>query len=117
MADGPDNRNGETEPLKDRIRRSADGAVLTFVARWAMVVTLPLVGFMAAAIYTKLDKTAESTARLEEKVTALIERQIPALNLQLDGRFNSLSDRITGHDRRLDRLEDWRNATPARGTP
>ncbi len=96
-------------PFNGRVRRAADGAVLTFVARWAMVVTLPVGGFIGAAVYTKLDKTSESTARLEEKVTALLERQIPALNVQIDGRFNSLSDRVTAHDRRLDRLEDWRN--------
>jgi hypothetical protein len=107
----------DDSPFNERVRKAADSALLTFIARWAMVITLPLGGFIGAAVYNKLDKTSESTARLEEKVSALIDRQMPALNVQLDGRFNSLSDRVTAHDRRLDRLEDWRNTTPSRAAP
>ena len=94
----------DDSPFQDKVRKAADSAVLTLVARWAMVVTLPLGAFVGAAVYNKLDRTSESAARLEEKVTALLERQIPALNIQIDGRFNAQGDRITGHDRRLDSL-------------
>lgn len=104
-------------PFNDKVRKAADGAILTFVAKWAMVVTLPIGGFIGAAVYTKLDRTSESAARLEEQVKALIGSTIPQLNVQLDGRFNSLSDRVTAHDRRLDRIEEWRNTMPARGNP
>jgi hypothetical protein len=100
----------DDSPFQDKVRKAADSAMLTFVARWAMVITLPIGGFIGAAVWTKLDKTSESTARLEEQVKALIVSTIPQLNLQLDGRFNSLSDRVTAHDRRLDRIEDWRNS-------
>lgn len=99
-------------PFQDRVRKAADSAVLTLVARWAMVVTLPLGGFIGAALWTKLDKTSDSAARLEEKVTALIERQIPEFNLRIEGRFNAQSERLTDHSRRLERLEDWRNVMP-----
>lgn len=99
-------------PFQEKVRKAADSAVLTLVARWAMVITLPLGGFIGAAVYNKLDKTSESTARLEEQVKALIGSTIPALTVQVDGRFNSLSDRVTAHDRRLDRIEDWRNSSP-----
>lgn len=99
-------------PFDIRVRKAADSALLTLVARWAMVVTLPMGSFVGAALYNKLDRTSESTARLEEKVTALITSTLPQLNIQLDGRFNSLSDRVTAHDRRLDRIEDWRNTMP-----
>jgi hypothetical protein len=102
----------DDSPFQDKVRRAADSAMLTFVARWAMVITLPLGSFLGGAVYMKLDKTAESAARLEEQVKALIGSTLPQLNVQLDGRFNSLSDRVTAHDRRLDRLEDWRNAAP-----
>ena len=95
--------------FQDKMARAANSSVLAVVARLAMVVTLPLGGFIGAAVYTKLDRTSESAARLEEKVTALLERQIPALNIQIDGRFNSMNERITTHDRRIDRLEEWRN--------
>lgn len=102
------------EALSGKVAMAAESALLKLVARWAMVVTLPIGGFIGAALYVKLDKTAESTARLEEKVTALMERQIPEMRANFDSRFNAQSDRITGHDRRLDRLEDWRNS---RGNP
>lgn len=107
----------DDNPFQNKMRKAADGALLTLVARWAMVVTLPLGSFMGIAVWTKLDKTADSAIRLEEQVKALISSTLPQLNLQLDGRFNSLSDRITSHDRRLDRLEDWRNTTPSRPPP
>ena len=99
-------------PFTDRVRKAADSAVLTLIARWAMVVTLPMGAFIGAAVYTKLDRTSESAARLEEQVKALISSTIPQLTIQVDGRFNSLSDRVTAHDRRLDRIEEWRNGVP-----
>jgi hypothetical protein len=104
----------DDSPFQDKVRKAADSAMLTFVARWAMVVTLPIGGFIGAAVYTKLDKTSESAARLEEQVKALVGSTIPQLTIQLDGRFNSLSDRVTAHDRRLDRLEDWRKRSCSR---
>ena len=104
----------EETPIQDRMRKAADSALLMLVARWAMVVTLPIGGFIGAAVWTKLDKTSESTTRLEEKVSNLIDRQIPDINARFDSRFNAQADRITAHDRRLDKLEDWRNS---RGNP
>ena len=100
---------GDT-PFREKVRKAADSAILTLAARWAMVVTLPMGAAMGSAVYNKLERTSESTARLEEKVTALLSSTLPQLTIQLDGRFNSLSDRITAGDRRLDRLEDWRNS-------
>jgi hypothetical protein len=107
----------DESPFNDKVGRAAESALLKLVARWAMVVTLPLGGFIGAAVYNKLDKTSESAARLEEQVRALVNSTIPQLTIQIDGRFNSLSDRVTAHDRRLDRIEDWRNTFPARGNP
>jgi hypothetical protein len=98
----------------DKVDRAAESALLKLAARCAMVITLPLIGFVGAGIYNKLDKTADSTARLEEKVTALLERQIPEMKASFDSRFNAQADRITTHDRRIDRLEEWRNT---RGQP
>lgn len=103
-----------TDDFHDKMDRAANSSMLAVVARLAMIVTLPLGGFIGAAVYNKLDRTSESTARLEEKVSALLERQIPALNIQIDGRFTSMNERVTRHDRRIDRLEEWRNQ---RGTP
>lgn len=100
---------GDT-PFQEKVRKAADNAILTLAARWAVVVTLPMGAAMGSAVYNKLERTSESTARLEEKVTALLSSTLPQLNVQLDGRFNSLSDRVTAGDRRLDRLEDWRNS-------
>ncbi len=107
----------DESPFQDRVRRAANGALLSLAAKVAALVVLPVGGFIGTAVWVKLDRTSESTARLEEKVTALISSTLPQLNVQLDGRFNSLSDRITAHDRRLDRLEDWRNASPLRVAP
>ncbi len=95
--------------FQDRVRRWSDGATLSLLSKAAAVVLLPLGSVIGGAVWVKLDKTSESTARLEEQVKALISSTLPQLNVQLDGRFNSLSDRVTEHSRRLDRLEDWRN--------
>ncbi len=99
----------DESPFQDKVRRAADSAMLSLLSKWAALIVLPLGGFMGAIIWTKLDRTSESTTRLEEQVKALVSSTLPQLNIQLDGRFNSLSDRVTAHDRRLDRLEDWRN--------
>ncbi len=107
----------DESPFQDRMRRASDGVVLTLIAKVAAAIVLPAIAFLAGGLYIKLDRTAESAARLEEKVSALISSTLPQLNIQLDGRFNSLSDRVTAHDRRLDRLEDWRNTSPPRIAP
>lgn len=99
-------------PFQDKMRKAADSALLTLVARWAMVFVVPLGGFIGAAVWSKVDKTADSTARLEEQFKSLITQQIPDLSSRFDGRFNAQADRLTAHDRRLDRLEDWRNMPP-----
>jgi hypothetical protein len=95
--------------LEDKVRRAADGALLILVARWAMVITLPVGGFLGAAVWIKLDKTAEATARLEERVSAMIVRQADLVT-GFNSRFDAQAERIGRHDLRLDRLEDWRNS-------
>ncbi len=104
-----DRQRPDDIPFRDRVRRAADGAILSLLSKAAAVVLLPLGSVIGGAVWVKLDKTSESTTRLEEQVRALVTSTLPQLNVQLDGRFNSLSDRVTAHDRRLDRLEDWRN--------
>lgn len=101
-------------PMQDKMRKAADSAVLLLIARISMAVVIPAGGFIGAALWIKLDKTAESTTRLEEKVSNLVDRQLPDINTRFDGRFNAQAERITSHDRRLDRLEDWRNSMPGK---
>ncbi len=95
--------------FQGKVRRAADGAILSLLSKAAAVILLPLGSVIGGAVWMKLDKTSESATRLEEQVKALVSSTLPQLNVQLDGRFNSLSDRVTAHDHRLDRLEDWRN--------
>lgn len=96
-------------PFEGKVRRAADSALLTLVARWAMVVTLPLGGFVGAGVWAKLDETSVRAVRLEEKITSLIDRQIPDLNTRIEGRFNEQSNRLVDQAHRIGKLEDWRN--------
>lgn len=96
------------------VEKAANGALLTLSGKVAALLLVPMVLGSFGALYATSSKTAESTARLEEQFKSLVERQIPAMQSGFNGRFDAQADRITAHDYRINRLEDWRNM---RGTP
>lgn len=92
------------------VEKAANGALLTLIGKWSAVSAIPLLITLFSALWVKMDRTAESTARLEEKVSSMIERQLPTMQSGFNSRFDAQADRITAHDYRLNRLEDWRNS-------
>lgn len=96
--------------LNEKISRAANNELLQLVARLCMVVMLPISGFIGASVWTKVDKTNESTIRQEESLRNLTAYQLPNLR-------NDFSRALVEHDRRIGKLEDWRTSLPPRATP
>lgn len=92
------------------VERAAHNAFLTLIGKWCAIAAVPLMLAIGGVLWGKIDKSAEMEARLEEKISSLIEHQIPGMQTSFNSRFDSQADRITAHDYRLNRLEDWRNS-------
>lgn len=98
-----------TPETTDKVEKAAENALLKLAARLCMIAVLPVGGFLGGSVLMKVDRTAESTIRLEESVKGLERR--------FDSRFDAQGDRISDHDRRIGKLEDWRNSAPTMGRP
>jgi hypothetical protein len=96
--------------LNEKISKAANNELLQLVARLCMVTMLPLGGFIGAGVWTKVDKTNESTIRQEESLKNLTTYQLPNLRVN----FNRA---LVEHDRRIGKLEDWRTSQPPRMPP
>jgi hypothetical protein len=96
--------------LNEKISKAANNELLQLAARLCMVTMLPLGGFIGAGVWTKVDKTNDSTIRQEEVLKNLTNYQLP--NLRVD--FNRA---LVEHDRRIGKLEDWRTSLPPKATP
>ena len=101
-----------------RINRAAENALLKLVARIFMVAVLPVGLGIGAMVWSKVDKTNESTIRLEQSVKFMIEQQIPTLTNSVNTRFadqaSSQAERDRGQDRRIEKIED---RLTSRGNP
>lgn len=91
--------------LHSTTERVADSVFVKLVARFAMIIGVPLVGYLGNELWTSVKRTNESTIRLEEKITTLLNVQIPDMQRALTDRINAHAQRLDGQDRRNDRQD------------